>query len=443
VSRIYTYQDIYNIVNANGDLAPSTFTTTFTGTLTIDLLAYQQEVLKLNFKEFKDTALQSDVTTTNVIPTIEDLLGITRDGVNQYKPDGDGGSAFLAGDRVIINAKKDYAMLFGKKGVAIASPNQVNIDTGKSITLFGHEENGVFLGLPNRGKATQPPVSQKLLGKTKGDPTPDQLYEPLVLGFKLANLIEDFLVTLSNAEMASAISIAKWQPSTQGEFALLANRIPEILSTYAYIDGISHEEIDTETLDKLKAAQLKAKNFIPPTSLSGSVEGTFAQPIPGTVGASGSAGLQGSLFIVGDSIASGIAGRVGKPNEKKVDARGISQVGANAQIILGFLKELQASLTGNTVILSTGLTNGPTLTNVVKQQLDLLKSVNAKVFIVGVADPDPSAVGGLAAKNKDLQAFATQYGATYLGSFVSTDKYGHPNYQNYKDAKIKPLGLSV
>ena len=282
MSRIYTYQTIYDIVNANGDLAPSSFQTTFTGTLTIDLSQYQQQVLKLDFKEFRDTALQSDIQTINITPTVDKLLGITSDGLNQYQPDADGGSAFIAGDRVIINAKKDYAMLFGKKGVAIASPNQVNIDTGKSITLFGAEENGVFLGLPNRGKATQPSILQALLGKTKGDPTPDQLYEPLVLGLKLANLIEDFLVALSNAEMASAISVAKWQPSTQAEFALLANRIPEILSTYAYVDGISHEEIDLETLEKLKAAQQKAKKYLPPTSLSGSVEGVFAEPLPGT-----------------------------------------------------------------------------------------------------------------------------------------------------------------
>jgi len=269
---LYTYESILAKVTANGDNTSGTETTAWTGTITIDLKPYQDQILKLDFKEFKDTRLASEVTATTVSPTIETLLGITKQGINQYKPDADGGSAFITGDRVVINAKKDYAMMFGKKGIAIASPNQVNIDAGKSITLFAHEDKGVFLGLPNKGSAITPAL---VGGKTKGDPTPDQLYEPLILGLKLANLLEDFLIVLSNAELASAISIAKWQPSTQGEFALLANRIPEILSTYAYVDGISHEEIDTESLDKLKAAQKKAKNYVPPTSIEAVVEGTF------------------------------------------------------------------------------------------------------------------------------------------------------------------------
>jgi hypothetical protein len=272
----YSYQSIYNIVNANGDLAPGPQTAAFTGTVTIDLTQYQNQVMSLDFREFRDTALSSEITPIDAKPSVEELLRVNKGGSNTYKPESDGGSVLLNGDRITLNASKDYSMLFGKRGVAIASPNQVNIDTGKSITLFGADERGVFIGIPNKGNNTKAPLTQAALGTSKGDPTPDQLYEPMVLGIKLANILEDALTILKNAEMASAVSVAKWQPSTMGEFALLANRIPEMLSTYAYVDGISHESIDTQQLNKIKGAQKKTANFIPPTQLSGSVAGTLS-----------------------------------------------------------------------------------------------------------------------------------------------------------------------
>ncbi len=284
MAQTITYQQLYDKLQADGAFnAASSLTFNLTGTVTIDLKQYQDAVLKLDFKEFTDSTFTSEVTATAADPSVEDIMHITKRKVNKYIPDADGGSILMNGDRIVINAKSDYAMLFGQKGVAIASPSRVNFDAGDSITLFGHANQGVFIGLPNKGlQIPKTLATQTALGVTKGDPTPDYSYEPVVLGVKLANLLEDILFVLQNADMASSLSEAKWQPSTVAEFALLANRIPEILSTYAYVDGISHESVDQDRLQKLIEQQKKAAPYVPPTSLTAVVEGTIAPPMTGT-----------------------------------------------------------------------------------------------------------------------------------------------------------------
>jgi hypothetical protein len=283
MAQTITYQQLYDKLKAEGAFnAAFAQAITISGTVTIDLKQYQDAVLKLDFKEFTDTTFTSEITSTATEPSVEDIMHITRRKVNKYVPDADGGSIMMNGDRIVINAKSDYAMLFGQKGVAIASPSRVNFDAGESITLFGHGNQGVFIGLPNRGLQIPKTIaSQTALGTTKGDPTPDYSYEPMVLGVKLANLLEDILFVLQNADMASSLSEAKWQPSTVAEFALLANRIPEILSTYAYVDGISHESVDEERLQKLVEQQKKAAPYVPPTSITATVEGTISPPMTG------------------------------------------------------------------------------------------------------------------------------------------------------------------
>lgn len=284
MAQTLTYQQLFDKLKADGAFNISSVqAVSLSGTVTIDLQQYQNAILKLDFKEFTDATFTSEITATAISPSVEDVMNITRRKVNSYVPDADGGSILLNGDRIVINAKADYAMLFGQKGVAIASPSRVNIDAGQSITLFGHSNQGVFIGLPNRGlRVSKLQATQKALGTTKGDPTPDYSYEPMVLGVKLANLLEDLLFVLQNADMASSLSEAKWQPSTVAEFALLANRIPEILSTYAYVDGISHEAIDQERLQELIEQQKRTTPYIAPTSISATVQGSIAPPVQGS-----------------------------------------------------------------------------------------------------------------------------------------------------------------
>lgn len=292
----YTYADIRSVVSNNGGLTapPSNDVQSlvqqleqteiaFTGTTVIDLSQYQDEVLALKFDEETDQTYDLTVKVDPLKdPEIQNLLGIDNSKKNTYTPDATGGSIFLNSNRVVLNAKDDFAMMFGERGVALASPNHVNLDAGKTITLFGHDQ--VFLGLPNRGEqVTEDLNAKRSAGKTVGHPTPDELYEPMLLGVKLVNLVEDLISTIQNMEIASPTGISLLQPSSIAEFELLKTRLPEVLSNYAYVDGLSHEKIDMERLAVVEKAKAAAEDFVPPRQLTGTVSGTATLgPIGGT-----------------------------------------------------------------------------------------------------------------------------------------------------------------
>lgn len=199
------------------------------------------EVKQLPTIEFpmEDQQFSSKVSK-NSKPDLNTLLSL-KDGkggkINDFKKGS--GQVIINSSRLVFNASKDFLMMFGKEGVAIASPGPVNMDSDNSITLFG--ERGLFLGVPNKGEEIKDDIPKP---KSKGDATPNQEYEPLVLGIKLANIMEDLLVILKNANIITPIGKAYFLEDTQWELASLAARLPEMLSTYAYVDGISHNKPD-------------------------------------------------------------------------------------------------------------------------------------------------------------------------------------------------------
>lgn len=270
-----TYNDILTIVSEAGLLGGIINTlVTFNANFSIPLETYQNAVKALDLKEFQDQQFTSPISSQpNGASKIQEILGIDNNGVNKHIPDASSGDILINADRVVINSKNDFSMLLGQQGVALASPERVNIDCSKPMTLFAHKQ--LFLGVPNKGL---PPPDQKEAGDTKGHPTKDDLYDPMVLGIKLANLLEDILFTLKSADLVSGVGPVKFEAYTQAEFGLLANRIPEILSTYGYIDGISHAEIDKKQLELLKQAQKKVKDYIPPKELTGAVASGLALP---------------------------------------------------------------------------------------------------------------------------------------------------------------------
>jgi len=140
-----------------------------------------------------------------------------------------GSQLILNSDRIILNTRTDYLMLFGGAGVAISSPNPINVESDSTVTLYG--EDGVFLGLPNKGEAI--PSS-----------TRDLEYEPMVLGSKLVDILEDLILTIRNSTILSSVGSAYFSEDTLHELAVLQARLPEIKSTFAYVDGVSHESSD-------------------------------------------------------------------------------------------------------------------------------------------------------------------------------------------------------
>lgn len=152
-------------------------------------------------------------------------------------------------------------------------------------------------------------------------------------------------------------------------------------------------------------------------------------------------------YIIGDSIAAGIAingfklKRSGAYGIKSSDDKGISKVGAPPSEVLGFLNEVgKDKLKSKNVILSSGISNGPSKISVVEQEFQLLKDINARVFVIGVSNNPPSNLSGLVGMNDKLEALSKQFGFTFLGGFEPTSDKVHPaSYDKYYKNHIVPV----
>lgn len=209
--------------------------------------------------------------------------------INDHK---DGASSILINsDRVILNSKTSHTIIAGAQGVSISSPEKVNIDADNSITLFAPE--GLYFGVPNKGaqraEGEYPPKELetnpnyvKEGKKLKSYPTEDTPYEPLVLGYKLINWLDDLLVVIKNMQILTNTGLATPREDAQWDFIALQGRLKELVSTYIYIDGYSHEIPDFKSLPKPPTVVTK-----PRTSIDVNVTAVYnpltALPTPGPV----------------------------------------------------------------------------------------------------------------------------------------------------------------
>jgi hypothetical protein len=228
----FTYDDILKRVESNGALNAMNSPGGETGSTEYTIQQLQPIDFPMKDLDYESTFTAKQQDIAKVLSITSDSIGFANTYVNSPQ-------VLINSDRIIVNTKRDYLMLFGGAGVAISSKNSVNLDSDSSITMAATE--GLYLGVPNKGVTPWPKIAQP---KTKGDPTPDQAYEPVALGIKLANLLEDLLVVLKNARIATPAGLAYFREDAQYDLANLQARLPEMLSTAIFVDGVSHESTD-------------------------------------------------------------------------------------------------------------------------------------------------------------------------------------------------------
>ena len=161
-------------------------------------------------------------------------------------------------------------------------------------------------------------------------------------------------------------------------------------------------------------------------------------------------------YIIGDSLAAGIATKNPKPGvETHIDqdlstygyTRGIVQVGAGPAAVLGFINKFGDKLANRIVILSSGIANRPEKYDIVKTQLDKLKSLNCKVILAGVAINSTyvEKIGSKIVFKLDLNQFlrgqSNYPGFYFLGEFKPGEDGLHPlSYTNYRKQTAMIVG---
>lgn len=134
-------------------------------------------------------------------------------------------------------------------------------------------------------------------------------------------------------------------------------------------------------------------------------------------------------FVIGDSIAHGFAGRSGNGSDSED-----TMVGRSPAAVLAYLKSKGDVLKGMLIDLSTGITNNPGDFSSVEAQLSYLKSIGAKVRVLGVADSFSKKNNEL---NEKLDKMVKSNGFYFYGGYKGSADGVHGTATDYNELKGK------
>lgn len=126
----------------------------------------------------------------------------------------------------------------------------------------------------------------------------------------------------------------------------------------------------------------------------------------------------GGTIYFGDSIAHGY--------RSAVNGTGSTRVGANPQQVLGFINGYSGNLQGQTVILSSGMSNNPNDTDGIRAQIRALRAKGANVRLLGVSNTYNRNGQTGARMNALLGQIAREEHATFQGGFQAGRDNIHP-----------------
>lgn len=136
-----------------------------------------------------------------------------------------------------------------------------------------------------------------------------------------------------------------------------------------------------------------------------------------------------TTLYFGDSIAHGY--------KKAAGGSGYTRVGANPKEILREVNKAikNGTVKGNTVVLSSGLSNNTAGLGDVKATVKALKDAGATVVLLGVADNYKGSTKRGKSMNDNLATVASSNGIAFMGGFSSSDKL-HPNEYKLSDIGV-------
>ena len=147
-----------------------------------------------------------------------------------------------------------------------------------------------------------------------------------------------------------------------------------------------------------------------------------AQAVVRNLGSGGRVARQmfspGGTIYFGDSIAHGY--------RSAVNGTGSTREGANPQQVLGFINGYSGNLQGQTVILSSGMSNNPNDTDGIRAQIRALRARGANVRLLGVSNTYNRNGQTGARMNALLGQIAREEHATFQGGFQAGRDNIHP-----------------
>ena len=146
-----------------------------------------------------------------------------------------GDQLFVNSDRIILSAKANEFIIFGKKNTGIITDGRFTVDaakdiylhTDKTITLHSKGNNKIFLNSDSGGKI--------YLGKDTGEGDAGADVQKMVLGGELVKILKELLEAINRQIYATGTGPTFQGPSNRFEFDIIKAKLNGILSSTNYL----------------------------------------------------------------------------------------------------------------------------------------------------------------------------------------------------------------
>jgi hypothetical protein len=189
--------------------------------------------------ELVDEDINKDGTSVYMVSgktkvPFKETIKQTKKAFTEYPSDFSGDQLFVNSDRIILSAKANEFIIFGKGNTGIITDGTFSVDAAKPIHLLSSNNvtveseggNQIFLN-SNSGKI--------FLGKNQGAGQVGAAVQQMVLGGELVDLMEDLIVAILNQIYLTPAGQTGLGPTNANDFIQISNRLKNILSANNYL----------------------------------------------------------------------------------------------------------------------------------------------------------------------------------------------------------------
>ena len=171
------------------------------------------------------------------IPYNHSTISKEKVGFKQYPQDTDfkGDQIFINSDRILLSAKANEFIIFGKKNTGIITDGNFSVDAKrdiylhneKDITIHSKGSNKIFLNSDSGGKI--------YLGKDSGEGDAGASVQKMVLGGELVQILSDLIDAITQQMYLTPSGPTQTGPTNIAQFNQLKSKLKTILSAKNFL----------------------------------------------------------------------------------------------------------------------------------------------------------------------------------------------------------------
>jgi len=164
----------------------------------------------------------------------KETISKTKIGFKEYPSDFSGEQLFINSDRIILSAKANEFIIYGKGNTGVITDGNYSVDAGKEIyinsdnkiTIHSNGANQIFLNSSN-GKI--------FLGKNQGAGGQGADVQKMVLGGELVAILKELIQAINSQIFATPVGPTMMGPANRASFTAIQGKLNTLLSSTNFL----------------------------------------------------------------------------------------------------------------------------------------------------------------------------------------------------------------